>query len=135
MDDPPMWQGAPSRAAIIAQLTATRIYAKGGQVPPFRWNATIDDPPMWQGAPARAAAIPLLTAVIFYGQGGQTLSKWWRFYQDEPSSWSPTTVLNGVLVRTHAPVVPANALTARVTVSQYRSRTVPSQVASKTRVS
>jgi hypothetical protein len=43
-----VWVGKPNASAIIPALSAVKVYGVGGQVPPFRWNATLDEPPSWQ---------------------------------------------------------------------------------------
>jgi hypothetical protein len=91
---PPEWVGAPQHSAIIPALTAMTLFSAGGQVLPYRWNATLDDPPSWQRQPQRSNAVSLLTV------GGQPPTKTWRYDYDDSSTWWPATERDTKLITT-----------------------------------
>jgi hypothetical protein len=97
-DDPSYWSGEPINSAVLQQLlTAPVIYGRGGQVPPFRWNASYDDASYWSGSPLHAAPIQLLTPQKVFGQGGQVPPFRWNYTIDDPGFWAGAPLYSAII--------------------------------------
>jgi hypothetical protein len=88
--------------SVVRKLTVQKVYGLGGQVPPYRWNATLDEPPMHQGAPQSSWTLRALTVGKLFGQGGQVVPYRHDATLDDPAPWMPVNypnVLNQLLTK------------------------------------